>query len=59
MVSSRPVFKLKPGEDPGSRPNPGPEKVPSRYNGKLSELECDVKADSSHEFDFTLDTKKP
>jgi len=60
MVSSRPVFKIKPGENPGGGPpRTGPEKVPSRYNGKLSELVCDVTTDSSQSIDFTLDTKKP
>jgi hypothetical protein len=60
MVSSRPVYKIKPGESPGgSPPKSEPEAVPSQYNGKSSALVAEVKADGPYAFEFTLDSKKP
>jgi hypothetical protein len=60
MVSSRPVYKIKPGESPGgSPPKSAPEMVPSQYNGKSSELVAEVKADGPYAFEFELNSKKP
>ncbi len=59
-VSSRPVFKLKPGADPGGTPPPsGPETIPKWYTGVTSKLVADVKSDSPQVFDFTLSSKNP
>jgi hypothetical protein len=59
MVSSHPVHKLNPGEDPGGSPRrpPGPEMVPSKYTGPASELVADVTADSPQSFEFTMKSK--
>lgn len=60
MISSRPVYKVNPGENPGSAPNPGPgpEKVPRRYSGKSPELEAEVTAGSPNSFEFNLTSKR-
>ncbi|MGP0070046.1 MAG: hypothetical protein ACLQGP_41410 [Isosphaeraceae bacterium] len=59
-VSSRPVFKLKSGDDPGGSPPPsGPEKVPGRYTGKSSELVVDISANGPNTCEFNLSSKKP
>jgi hypothetical protein len=60
MVSSRPVFRVKPGENPGGGPpKSGPETIPKWYTGMASELVADVKTESPQEFEFTLSSKKP
>jgi hypothetical protein len=60
MISSRPVYKVEPGENPGSGPppKPAPEKVPRRYSGATPELEADVSAGSPNSFEFTLTSKR-
>jgi hypothetical protein len=57
MISSRPVYKINPGENPGSA-NPGPEKVPRKYSGASPALEAEVTADSPNSFEFTLTSKR-
>jgi hypothetical protein len=60
MVSSRPVFKIKAGENPGGGPPvSGPETIPKSYIVKTSPLLADVTTDSPQSFEFSMDSKKP
>ena len=61
MVSSRPVFKINPGDSPGGGPRKAgrDDTVPSQYTGNSSPLVADVKADSPQTFEFSMSSKKP
>ncbi len=60
IVSSIPVYKIKPGDEPGGGPpKSGPETIPKWYMGASSELTAEVEDDSPQSFDFALSSKRP
>ena len=60
MVSSVPVFKVKPGENPGGAPpKAGSETIPKWYTTATSKLVADVDSGSPQSFEFTMSSKNP
>ncbi len=52
-ISSVPVVKIGPGEEPGARPKMDPEKVPAKFNTKTT-LTKEVTRGGPNAFEFDL-----